>query len=174
MSLCASAPKGARRASPRTPPERAGRRLLILQLHVLNLENAASRRRCSGMYVLPASFSQIGVAFAASSVRAQLKESPMKKPPEVLTRDNLLGILNEEELVRVRKTGTAAQLINSGDEYIDLNKIDLGVLRAGESHRMEDVLSRRAVHENTWRKVVTDLLARQAMAHVPSRLWKKH
>lgn len=97
----------------------------------------------------------------------------MKKPPETVTRDNLLGILNDEELARVRKPEPAALLLG-GDEFIDLNEIDRGVQRAGEARRMQDVLSRKAVHENTWRKVVTNMTARQAMTHVPSRPSNRH
>jgi hypothetical protein len=91
----------------------------------------------------------------------------MKKPPELVTRDNLLSILSDEEGARVRMPAAAAVLVD-GDEFIDLTHIELGVQRAGESNPRDDVLPRKALHENTWRKIVTNLTARQMMAHVPS------
>jgi hypothetical protein len=97
----------------------------------------------------------------------------MKKQPEPVTRDHILKILSDEELARVGLTQTAAELV-LGDEFIDLTQLGMGVQRAGESHPMQDVLSRKAVHEHTWRKVVTNLDARKLMTmpHVPSVPWK--
>jgi glycine cleavage system H lipoate-binding protein len=96
----------------------------------------------------------------------------MKKQPEPVTRDHILKILSDDEVARVGMTETAAQLVD-GDEFIDLTELGRGVQRAGESHPMVDVLSRKAVHENTWRKVVTNMTARQLMTHVPSVPWKR-
>jgi hypothetical protein len=91
----------------------------------------------------------------------------MKKPAELVTRDNILSILSDEEVARVRMPAAPAVLAD-GEEFIDLTHIELGVQRAGKSDPMEDVLPRKALHENTWRKIVTNLTARQLMAHVPS------
>jgi hypothetical protein len=92
-----------------------------------------------------------------------------KKQPEGLTRDNLLKILSDEEVARVSLRETAASLVD-GDEFIDLTQIELGVQRAGAgvSSPTLDVLSRKVVHENTWRKIVANLTARRSMAHVPA------
>lgn len=95
----------------------------------------------------------------------------MKKQPEPVTRDNLLKILSDEEVVCVGSAQTAA-LIVDGDEFIDLAEIDRGVQRAGESRPLKDVLPRKAVHENTWRKIVTNLTARRLMTHVAAPSWK--
>jgi hypothetical protein len=96
----------------------------------------------------------------------------MKKQPEVVTRDDVMSILSDEEVARVRTPQAHAVLVH-GEEFIDLTHIERGVQRAGESDQMADVLPRKAVHENTWRKIVTNLTARQAMAHVPSPLSKR-
>jgi hypothetical protein len=91
----------------------------------------------------------------------------MKKQPEAVTRENILDILSAEEAALVGLVATAAQ-IASGDEFIDLADIAKGVQRAGEPRPQKDVLPRKAISENTWRKIVTNLTARQAMAHVPA------
>ena len=96
----------------------------------------------------------------------------MKKQPEPVTREHILKILSDDEAARVSLTQTAAELV-LGDEFIDLTQLGMGVQRVGESHPMEDVLSRKAVHEHTWRKVVTNLNARKLMTHVPSVPWKR-
>ena len=95
----------------------------------------------------------------------------MKKQPEPATRDHILSILSADEVARVRMSETAAQLV-LGDEFIDLAQLDAGVQRAGETHPKEDVLSRKAVNEHTWQKVVTNLNARRLMTHVPVP-WKR-
>jgi len=91
-----------------------------------------------------------------------------KKEFEFISRDNILKILNDEEAARVRLGSTAAQLAN-GDEFIDLTQIELGVQRAGQSNALEDVLARKAVHENTWRKIVANLDAWKLMTQPYSR-----
>jgi hypothetical protein len=96
----------------------------------------------------------------------------MKKQPEPVTRDHILKILSDDEVARVSMTETAAQLV-LGDEFIDLTQLGMGVQRVGESHPREDVISRKAVHEHTWRKVVTNINARQMMTHVPSAPFKR-
>ena len=84
-----------------------------------------------------------------------------------ISRDNLLKILSDDEATRVRMNGPSAQL-GEGDEFIDLTAIELGVQRAGESNPT-DVLARKALHENTWRKIVTNVNAWKAMARLDSR-----
>lgn len=92
-----------------------------------------------------------------------------KKQPEAVLRDHLLKILSDEELARVGNAETAAKLLD-GDEFIDLVDIERGVQRADATNRNPtgDVLARKAVHENTWLKIVTNLTARRLMTHVPT------
>jgi hypothetical protein len=96
----------------------------------------------------------------------------MKKQPDAVTRDDILKILSDDEVATVRMTETAARLVR-GDEFIDLTQLGMGVQRAEESHPVEDVLSRKAVNEHTWQKVVTNLNARQVMANVRPVPWKR-
>jgi hypothetical protein len=91
----------------------------------------------------------------------------MKKQPEPVTRENLLSILSDEEVATVGTPTTVAQVV-AGDEYIDLAAIDRGVQRAAESQRLNDVLVKRSVQENTWRKIVTNLNARRLMNEPPT------
>lgn len=92
-----------------------------------------------------------------------------KKQSEAVMRDHLLGILSAEESARVANAGLPVKLLE-GDEFIDLMEIDRGVQRAGATNRnpVGETLARKAVHENTWLKIVTDLTARKLMAHVPT------
>lgn len=89
----------------------------------------------------------------------------MKRQLEAATREDLLKILSDEEVVCVNQA-KAGTLVANGDEFIDLTEIDRGVQRAGEAQSTKDVLPRKAVHENTWRKIVANLTARRLMTHV--------
>lgn len=94
----------------------------------------------------------------------------MKKQPESVTRDQILNILSADEVESVRQTAAKIAL---GDEFIDLNQLAKGVQQAGASHPTQDVLSRKAINEHTWQKVVTNLNARQAMTHTEPVLRKR-
>ena len=94
-----------------------------------------------------------------------------KKEYEFVSRDSILKILTDEEAVRVRGRGMATLLIE-GDEFIDLAEIERGVQRAGQSIPA-DVLPRKAVYENTWKKIVTNLNAWKAMIKPYSRPTKQ-
>jgi hypothetical protein len=94
-----------------------------------------------------------------------------KKEYEFVSRDNILKILNDEEAARIRLPATASQLVD-GDEFIDLTQIERGVQRAGQSNPVADVLPRKAVHENTWKKIVTNLNAWKVMTQPYSRTSK--
>ena len=91
----------------------------------------------------------------------------MKKQPEPVTRDNILSILSDDEAAGVASPTTASQ-IEAGEEFIDLADIERGVQRAQTSQRLSDVLPKKAVQENTWRKIVTNLDARRLMAQPPA------
>jgi len=81
-------------------------------------------------------------------------------------RHNILGMLSDDEVASVSTAETAMGL-SDGDEYLDLEQLDRGVcLAAGISGPMGCVLSRRAVRETTWSKVLTQLAAyRTATLH---------
>ena len=79
---------------------------------------------------------------------------------DLVTRDQVLSLLSDEEVARVSTAETASHL-SVGDEYVDLKHLSLGVRRAGAAPlTMNDVLPRKAVQESTWTKVLTHLPAR--------------
>jgi hypothetical protein len=84
-------------------------------------------------------------------------------------RDGILNLLSDEEVARVSTAETAAHLLD-GDEYIDLGQLEQGVRRAvGTATPMGRVLPRKAVHENTWSKIVTRLGASTSTAQPTSK-----
>jgi hypothetical protein len=79
-----------------------------------------------------------------------------------LTRDSILKLLSDDEVAKVTTAETAARLTD-GDEFIDLEKFNLGVQQAS-SHEtaqtpMGRVLPKKAVHADTWKKIVAQLPA---------------
>jgi hypothetical protein len=77
---------------------------------------------------------------------------------EYVTRDSILKLLSDDEVGKVSKAETAPQLM-ADDEYLDLEQLERGVQRAGgKATPMGHVLPRKAVHENTWRKILTLLV----------------
>jgi hypothetical protein len=85
---------------------------------------------------------------------------------EFVFRYSILGMLSDDEVASVTTAETAMGL-SDGDEYLDLEQLDRGVRLAGAmSGPMGCVLSRRAVRETTWSKVLTQLEAyRTATLH---------
>ena len=81
-------------------------------------------------------------------------------------RHNILGMLSDDEVASVSTAETAMGL-SDGDEYLDLEQLGRGVcLALGMSRPTGCVLSRRAVRETTWSKVLTQLEAyRTATLH---------
>jgi hypothetical protein len=77
-----------------------------------------------------------------------------------------LTLLSDDEVASVSMAETATTL-SQGDEYLDLAQLDRGVRRAaGTPTALSNVLSRSAVCEATWSKVLTMLEAyRGATAH---------
>jgi hypothetical protein len=74
-----------------------------------------------------------------------------------ITRDSLLKLLSDDELARVSNAETADHL-SDGEEYLDLERLDQGVcLARGTTTVMGRVLARKAVHEDTWGKIMTQL-----------------
>ena len=76
-----------------------------------------------------------------------------------VTRDTILKLLSDEEVARVSTAETAPRLAN-GDEYLDLERLDQGVRRAdGTAPPMGRVLPRKAVHADTWSRILAQLKA---------------
>jgi len=81
------------------------------------------------------------------------------KRTEYVMRDIILKLLSDDEIARVSTAETAPRLAD-GDEYLDLEQIEQGVQRAGGAPTpMGRVLPRKAVHENTWKKILAHLNA---------------
>jgi hypothetical protein len=78
---------------------------------------------------------------------------------EYATRDSILKLLSSQEVASVSTAETAVE-ISHGEEYLDLEHLDLGVQRAqgkGKGVPLRQMLSRKAVHENTWAKILIQL-----------------
>jgi hypothetical protein len=76
---------------------------------------------------------------------------------EYLLREGILSLLSDEEVARVSTAETAARLVD-GDEYLDLEQLSDGVRRAPSTLTpMGRVLPRRAVRQETWNKIVSQL-----------------
>lgn len=74
-------------------------------------------------------------------------------------RDNIVEMLTDDEVSKVSTSETAVRLAE-GEEFIDLEKLEQGVLRAdGVRIHVGSALPRKAVHEKTWRKIVKLLAA---------------
>jgi hypothetical protein len=83
---------------------------------------------------------------------------------DYLTRDSIMKLLSDAEVASVSTAETATGLAD-GDEYVDLKQLAQGVQRAkGHAESMGRVLPRKAVHENTWNKIITQLEARPPAA----------
>lgn len=81
------------------------------------------------------------------------------KRAEFVNRDGILKLLSDEEVDRVSTAETANRL-SEGDEYLDLEQLGQGVQKAdGVRTPMGRVLPRKAMHENTWNKILTQLAA---------------
>jgi hypothetical protein len=76
---------------------------------------------------------------------------------EYATRDAILKLLSDTELARVSNAETAAGL-PAGEEYLDLEQLELGVRKAPVvPGGMGRVLSRNAVRKETWGKILKQL-----------------
>lgn len=79
------------------------------------------------------------------------------KQQEYVTRNSLLGMLSEAENARV--SAAESVRLQPGEEYLDLEHLDQGVRLATTSTPAGNMLPRRALNEDTWRKVLTQLAA---------------
>ena len=89
------------------------------------------------------------------------------KRNEYVTRDSMLKLLSDDEVASVTTAETAARLPD-GDEYLDLEQLGQGVQRAArKSAPLGMVLPKKALHENTWNKILKLLpTSRGAKVHV--------
>lgn len=78
------------------------------------------------------------------------------KRSDYLMRDAIMKLLSDEEVARVSTAETLAALVD-GDEFLDLEHLDRGVREAPEPALMGHVLPRKAVHSDTWAKIVVQL-----------------
>jgi hypothetical protein len=78
---------------------------------------------------------------------------------QYVSRDSVLKLLSDEEVARVSTAETATRLVD-GEEYLDLERLDLGIRRALGAHTpMGRVLPKKAVLETTWTKILAQLKA---------------
>jgi hypothetical protein len=75
-----------------------------------------------------------------------------------VTRDEILGLLSDDEVARVSST-EASGVLTRGEEYVDLIHLSQGVRQAqtSDSLSMEHFLPRKAVSEETWLKISSRL-----------------
>jgi hypothetical protein len=71
------------------------------------------------------------------------------------TRREILSLLSDNELGAV--SSAEEKRIPEGDEYLDLEHLELGVLRAEPGTPHEHALPRTAVSDATWAKILTVL-----------------
>jgi hypothetical protein len=75
------------------------------------------------------------------------------------TRESILNLLSDDEVASVSTAETAPGLLDA-EEYLDLERLEEGVQRAkGTTPVMGRVLPRKAVHDATWAKILTQVTA---------------
>ena len=74
---------------------------------------------------------------------------------ENIARESVLTLLSDDEVASVSTAETATHLLD-GEEYLDLEELERGVQQARKaSPTMGRVLPRKAVHRDTWSKILT-------------------
>lgn len=93
----------------------------------------------------------------------------MLEPSHVM-RDAILDLLTNEEVAAVQREANA-RLMRAGEEYIDLEHVELGVRQAsGLSIPRGYVLPRTAVSDMTWHRIVRTLIPRPTLRGIkPAR-----
>jgi hypothetical protein len=75
------------------------------------------------------------------------------------TGADVLRLLSEGELASVSAADAKTHL-RRGDQYLDLEQLQLGPQRAdGTMTSMGNALPRKAIHEDTWRRILRQLKA---------------
>ena len=78
---------------------------------------------------------------------------------ELLTREHIMKLLSDGEVASVSTAETSTHL-RRGDEYLDLEHLEQGVQRSdGAVSRLGHVLPRKAIHEDTWRRILRQMKA---------------
>ena len=76
---------------------------------------------------------------------------------ENIAREGVLKLLSDDEVGSVSTAETATHLLD-GEEYLDLEQLERGVQQARKAGpTMGRVLPRKAVHKDTWSKILTAL-----------------
>ena len=71
-----------------------------------------------------------------------------------ILRDRVLALLSDEENAKVSQV-EAEYVLSATQQYVDLNKLERGVLTApADFTAMGHVLPRRALRESTWSSIV--------------------
>jgi len=84
-----------------------------------------------------------------------------------VTREDILMLLTDDEVASVCTAETASRPLD-GEEYLDLEDLGRGVRSAiGKTPAMGRLLLRRAVHQNTWTKILKRLVAPQPTSSSP-------
>jgi hypothetical protein len=87
---------------------------------------------------------------------------------DFLNGAKLLELLSEGEMATYEAADSKTHL-RRGDEYLDLEHLQLGVQRAdGTATSMGALLPRKAIHEDTWRRLLRHLKAARVIAPAPS------
>ncbi|HEX7478467.1 MAG TPA: hypothetical protein VF331_11715 [Polyangiales bacterium] len=80
---------------------------------------------------------------------------------EYVTRDQIMKTLSDAEVASVSTAETALHLAD-GEEFLDLAQLGKGVQRAVATTATGRVLPKKAVHEKTWTKILTNLTTAHA------------
>jgi hypothetical protein len=82
----------------------------------------------------------------------------MSDADDISARDSILKLLSDDENARV--SNAEGKPLPSGEQYVDLEDLDAGVQTASASMTAKaaaSVLSRSAVHDETWTKILAQL-----------------
>ena len=85
---------------------------------------------------------------------------------QYVSRDHIMNLLSDAEVATV-STAEAAPALAVGDEYLDLEHLEQGVRQATPAAgptTMRGVLPRKAVHPDTWLKIMSYLSTPRAPA----------
>jgi len=78
---------------------------------------------------------------------------------ELLFREHILNLLSDDEVASVSTAETAVSL-EKGEEFVDLEQLGRGVQNARTSAPvMGRVLPRKAVRDQTWRRILLEVTA---------------
>jgi hypothetical protein len=97
------------------------------------------------------------------NVKTQGEQMNNEKRSEYFTRESIMELLSDDEIAKVTTAEGGASLAE-GDEYIDLEQLDQGVRTAkggAASTPIGRVISKKAVQEQTWIKVLDHLKSRR-------------